>query len=345
MLTASGSTRVGVACMRWAVAFGRRVRLSIVERDGLSLDTRFVPPSSHAPDHGPCLYIVLRGTWRVEGGSFEVTGPAAFVVSEEHLEGAHGSRSLTYRTDGADFSAIEVHLEAEDTSLRPGAGPISVALDERVWRAAEQVASVHHGDERVLDTAVPALLDALGASRLVTPELATGAAWPAAPAFGRLWTAVRPMVERLELLPTVQQIAGLMGATPQEVDRHVRAFVAASGLVGTGWRAATRHLRLKMAVIMLSAKDASVADVARAAGYGSSIAMCRAFRDARLPSPGMVQQALTLPAAADERRFDRARLRPAPVAFVASAPGDDDEPLAEGTDRGAVVCANVHAQL
>jgi transcriptional regulator GlxA family with amidase domain len=44
---------------------------------------------------------------------------------------------------------------------------------------------------------------------------------------------------------------------------------------------------------MLSAKDASVAQVARVVGYGSSIAMCRAFRDAKLPSPGAVQRALS----------------------------------------------------
>jgi len=42
----------------------------------------------------------------------------------------------------------------------------------------------------------------------------------------------------------------------------------------------------------LSGPDSSVADVASAVGYGSPIAMARAFRDARLPAPSAVQAAV-----------------------------------------------------
>jgi transcriptional regulator GlxA family with amidase domain len=57
----------------------------------------------------------------------------------------------------------------------------------------------------------------------------------------------------------------------------------------------SRRLRLKMAVIMLSAKDATVAEVARVVGYGSADAMARAFRDAELPAPSEVREALRTP--------------------------------------------------
>jgi transcriptional regulator GlxA family with amidase domain len=45
-------------------------------------------------------------------------------------------------------------------------------------------------------------------------------------------------------------------------------------------------------VLLLSAPGATVADVATTVGYGSPIAMARAFRDARLPAPSAIQTAL-----------------------------------------------------
>jgi transcriptional regulator GlxA family with amidase domain len=47
-----------------------------------------------------------------------------------------------------------------------------------------------------------------------------------------------------------------------------------------------------MSVVLLSADDASVTDVATAVGYGSVDAMSRAFRDAGLPPPSVVQEQL-----------------------------------------------------
>ncbi len=143
-----------------------------------------------------------------------------------------------------------------------------------------------------MTSAIAELLEALSALSLVSAETAASATRPLAPPFRVLWRALRPMAERLELLPTIQQLSAAMGTTPREVDRYVRAFVSASGLVGAGWRPASLHLRLKLAVIMLSAEDASVAEVARVIGYGSADAMARAFRDAALPSPGAVRDAL-----------------------------------------------------
>ena len=55
---------------------------------------------------------------------------------------------------------------------------------------------------------------------------------------------------------------------------------------------ATLHLRLKVAVLFLSAEGISVAEVAEASSYGSVDAMARAFRDAGLPPPSKVQAQL-----------------------------------------------------
>jgi AraC-like DNA-binding protein len=294
MLMARGVTHVGAGSgrMDWAVAFASRMRLSIVERRGLVLDTHFVPPAQQHANHNPCLYILLRGSFRVGGGALQFHGPAAFVVSEEHLEGGDGRRSITYRTDPNHFEMIEVHLDANDTSLRAGALPALVTLDARAWDAAMRVGRPSTHDDDSMTAAISVLLEALAALSLVSAEAVAGARQPPAAPLRLLWKALRPMAERLDLLPTVQQISGVIGATPREVDGYVRRFLSASGLVGTGWRPASRHLRLKMAVIMLSAKDATVAEVARVTGYGSTDALARAFRDAELPAPSAVREAL-----------------------------------------------------
>ena len=58
---------------------------------------------------------------------------------------------------------------------------------------------------------------------------------------------------------------------------------------------AMRVLRLRAAVLMLSAPGSTPSDVARTVGYGSLDAMGRAFRDAALPAPSVVQAAVKYP--------------------------------------------------
>lgn len=299
---ARGVARAGAGRMDWAVAFAPRMRLTIVERRGLVLDTRFVPPAVQAAGDNLCLYLLLRGTWRLGGGALGFEGPAAFVVSEEQLEGGDGAHSLTYRTDARDFAMIEVHVGAGDTSLRPGALPTPVPLDERAWGAARRASAGALRDDDSAASAISELVSELAASSIVGADAAASATRPVAAPFRVLWGALRPAVERFNLLASLDQISASMGTPPREVDRHVRAFISASGLVGGGWRPASRHLRLKMAVILLSADGASVAEVARVVGYGSSDAMARAFRDAALPSPGAVRDAVRRSALEDALR-------------------------------------------
>ncbi|MDB5214131.1 MAG: hypothetical protein JWO86_2058 [Myxococcaceae bacterium] len=292
MLLARAVSTVGRGKMAWAVAFAPRLRLSIVERSGLTLDTQFVPASPLPANRNPCLYILLRGSWRADDGVSSFVGPAAFVVSEEHLEGADGERPLTYRTDRERFAMIEVHVDAADSPLRAGIAPAKVDLDTRAWEAAQRLADLASHDDESMTRAVSALLESLAALSFLNRDVTETAAQPPNAAFRLLWKAVRPLAERLDLLPTVQQLSAATGVSPRVVDRSVRAFLSAAGLVGDGWRTASRHMRLKMAVIMLSADETTVGEVAQAIGYGSDDAMARAFRDAKLPPPGAVRDAL-----------------------------------------------------
>jgi AraC-like DNA-binding protein len=66
-------------------------------------------------------------------------------------------------------------------------------------------------------------------------------------------------------------------------------------LFGDGFRDAMRVIRLRAACLFLSAPHATPSEVARHVGYGSLDAMGRAFRDANLPSPSVVQEAVRFP--------------------------------------------------
>ena len=96
MLVARGETSVGSGALRWAILLGPEFRMSIVQRRGLVVDTRFIPPSAQAASTNPCLYLLLDGTWRTSTGA-SFASPQALVVSGALLNGARGERQLTYR--------------------------------------------------------------------------------------------------------------------------------------------------------------------------------------------------------------------------------------------------------
>ncbi|MBL8744622.1 MAG: helix-turn-helix transcriptional regulator [Myxococcales bacterium] len=95
------------------------------------------------------------------------------------------------------------------------------------------------------------------------------------------------------MLPSLDELALASGLSLRQLARDVDALTGSVGL-GGGWRALTRRMRLKLAVLCLSAEGATIAQVAKAAGYSSHDAMGRAFRDAGLPSPSEVRAALVL---------------------------------------------------
>jgi len=273
--------------MRWAVVFASRVWSVAVERNGLTLDTRFIPADRNPPRPRSCVYLLLRGTWRIHERE-EITAPSAFVVSEEELEGARGRRPYTFSAGGEPFQAIEIHVATADVR----ASRKNLSLDERAFAAARDVIASIGRDDAALERSFAALLRELARSGVVGEELADLARRPSPRPVARIWSAVRPMVERLYLSPTLQELEAPSGFSTRQIDRYVGKFVQGFGLVGTRWRSSLLHLRIKLAVLLLSADGASITDVARMVGYGSSDAMARSFRDAGLPSPGAVHQAL-----------------------------------------------------
>jgi AraC-like DNA-binding protein len=291
MLVARGHLRIGRAEQRWSLCFAPRLWISIVQRSGLVLDTRFVAPATDEPPATTCLFLLQRGRWifHDERGA-SLQSPSAFVITEEELEGGRGARPYTYAAVGDPYHAIEIHVGGGDLTRPAARAPAALDVPTSVWRSAEEVQQHAARDDASCRRVVGELLRGLGRAGLLRPRVVDHALQHDSRRHALLWAGVRPMIEKLYLTPTLQEVADRVGLSTRQVDRYVEGFVGAFGLVGERWRSSTLHLRLKLAVVLLSADEASVAEVAGAIGYSSSDAMARAFRDAGLPPPATVQR-------------------------------------------------------
>lgn len=294
MLVVRGTKLLGAARLASSLVFARGLWMNVVERSGLTLDTRFVPATKGAPRPGACLYLLHRGAFVLDDGRgprFE--GPAAFLLSEQHLEGANGVRPWTFRAFGSPFAAIEMHLAEADVTTRSSSPCVALAVDEASWAAVARViglACEASDDTRELEAAIGVLLRALADARVIGGHVAEAA--PSPLRFERLLRAVRPLAERFALTATMNELGAVADVSPRQLDRYLGNFFKTFAMVGGGWRATMVHLRIKLAIMFLSAEGASVAEVARAVGYGSSDAMARAFRDAGLAAPSALRDAL-----------------------------------------------------
>jgi AraC-like DNA-binding protein len=293
MLIGRGYTKIGRGDLRWAVAFTPRLWCSAFVQHGLVVDTRLIAASEDPPRPAGCLYLVLAGCFTTHGDVSEAfEASSAFVASDEQLDGSSGARPLTFSAVGDPYAAIELHLETHDMPVPPGRTPRRITLEASTWEAARAVGRLSEHDDDAFEATIERLLQCLVSGGVVTPSAAQRMLEPTPTAFALLWRALRPMVERLYLTPTLQEVGDATGMSVRQIDRYVQDFVSSFALVGQGWRPATRYLRLKLAAIFLSAEGATVTDVARAVGYRSSDAMSRAFRDAKMPSPTQLQMEL-----------------------------------------------------
>jgi AraC-like DNA-binding protein len=289
VLIARGKKEIGAASLSWALAFGPRFWSVVVERRGMVLDSRFTPASVDPARPRSCIYLLLHGTWVAHAeGAEKFDGPAAFLVTEEQLEGAAGVRPFTFAAKGDPFRAIEFHVHDADLRVAHDRSPLRVTLSEAVWASAEEVVRLSEHDDASFQKTFSALVDGLAREILAPKTFAP--ATRTSRAFTLLWGALRPMIERLYLTPTLQEVVEITGVSIRQMDRYIQSFVTTFGLVGERWRTTTLHLRLKLAVILLSADGASVGAVASAVGYGSSDAMSRAFRDAGLRAPSVLRE-------------------------------------------------------
>jgi len=297
MLFAAGQRQIGAARLAWSLAFSGSLWWVVIERERLVLDTRWIPGARSARRPQGCVYLLLSGRFELHGPAARtIEAPAAFVLSEEQFEGALGSRPLTYRTGGEPFLSIQIHVPEAMLAVGPSIDPSGSArlleLGAPAWSAAREVAvACRSSAEASLDPMQRLMRELVDCGVLHAGAMQPAVMQTPAP-LTLLWRGIRPIIDRLNMAPTVHEISTATGMSVRQIEQRLSGFLTRFDVGGKGWRPATLHLRLKVAVLFLSAEGISVAEVAEASSYGSIDAMARAFRDAGLPPPSKVQAQL-----------------------------------------------------
>jgi AraC-like DNA-binding protein len=293
MFVARGYKSIRSASLRWGIVFARGVWFKLIESSGIALDTRFVPPAPGPPKPHVAFQLVLCGSYTTYGAQGErIPGPALILMSEEQMEGAERRRPYAFRNEGSPFVGMEIHLAAADLR-RPSPLPTRVDLGEAGWEAASRAIVMSQNDDDTIREGLGALLTHLSAREILQEDVVARALRPPPRVIARLWSAVKPLVESYAVSATLDDLRRLSGLSASQVERDMQRLLSTfGGLVGPGIRSLTRHVRLKSAVIFLTVEGVSISEVAELVGYGSADAMGRAFRDAGLAAPSVVQKEL-----------------------------------------------------
>ena len=130
---------LGSARLALSLVFARGSWMNVVERSGLTLDTRLVPATKGAPRPGTCLYLLYRGAFVLDGSAPGFEGPAAFLLSEQHLEGAQRGTLVDFRAFGSPFAAIECTSPKRMSRRAPRSLPSRSTSTTASWAAVGRV--------------------------------------------------------------------------------------------------------------------------------------------------------------------------------------------------------------
>jgi AraC-like DNA-binding protein len=110
------------------------------------------------------------------------------------------------------------------------------------------------------------------------------------PALARTSSALDDLLSNLPRRPALSDLEERLALSPRQIERNISALgtLPAHRL---SFRDALRRWRTMMACLALASDDGpSLADVARATGYGSAIALCHAFTRQNLPPPSFFRR-------------------------------------------------------
>lgn len=272
--------------MRSTLIFERAMRGTVVRRKRLAFDTRYAAAAAGKPEPVGHVFLLHAGRWVSDRGE-TLFGPAGLVLADDEIERPHAG-SRWFRTDGEQVDIVQLRIGIEHLRVAIGMshGPLRLT-PACIEATAALVADAPRGDAALLARVV----DALAGAGIVERSLTKTVIAEEPERFRRLWAAMEPLYSTYGATTSLKQLAASLGMSMRQVGRDAKELSAAFGL-GGGYRDALRMVRLRVAVLLLSAPEATVAEVARLVGYGSSIAMARAFRDAELPPPTAIRAAL-----------------------------------------------------
>jgi AraC-like DNA-binding protein len=283
VLSATSTRTFGSSSLKTTVFLERRLRAHLVSRDRLLFDSTYAPPAKKSTEYVH-LFAQLQGTFQIIGGA-AIPAPCAFVLAETEFDRVEPD-AVKFRSFGAPGEIVEIRLSPEDL-LRPvGLANGALELPPPVWAAYEALAKTPG------ESALHQLVTQLAEAGVVTRDLNQSIVTQEPERYTRIWKSLTPFFNDLATSTSLKQLAVIAGLSLRQLGRDFGDFTRDFGLYGGGFRDATRVLRLRAAVLFLSSPGATPSDVARAVGYGSLDAMGRAFRDAKLPAPSVVQDAV-----------------------------------------------------
>lgn len=279
MLLATSEARIGEGAMRSTLMLERTVRGTVVIRDKLAFDTKYAAAAAGRVDQVGHLFLLLEGRYAPSFGD-PVRAPIALVLADDEIERV-GAKSRTFRTDGDRVEVVQLRFAKADLRVPIGIAHAPLLVPAYVWDAVREVA---------IDPAkLGQLLEALARANVIAPTIGVLPEEPER--FRRMWQALHPLYVSYGGTASLKQLANSLNMSMRQVGRDAKEMAATFGF-GSGYRDTLLVLRLRVAALLLSAPAATVADVASIVGYGSAIAMARAFRDAKLPPPSAVQAAV-----------------------------------------------------
>jgi AraC-like DNA-binding protein len=279
MLLATSEARIGDGAMRSTLMLERTVRGTVVIRDKLAFDTKYAAAAAGRVEQVGHLFLLLEGRYAPSAAE-PARGPVALLLADDEIERV-GAKSRTFRTDGARVEVVQLRFARADLRVPIGIAHAPLPLPAYVWAAVREVA---------IDPArLGELIRALARANIIAPTIDVLPEEPER--FRRMWQALHPLYTSYGGTASLKQLANSLNMSMRQVGRDAKEMAATFGF-GSGYRDTLLVLRLRVAALLLSAPAASVADVASVVGYGSAIAMARAFRDAKLPPPSAVQAAV-----------------------------------------------------
>ncbi len=285
MLVATSEVRLPTAGFRTSLVFERAIRGTLVERQGLAFDTRYAAAASGKAEPVGHLFLLLKGTFITDQGE-RFSGPYAIMLGDDEWERrGKGGGARTFRTEGPIVDVAQLRIATEHLRVPIGMSAGEVKLPPAVWDAMQALLeAAPSGDAGPLARG----LESLAGAGVVSSAITGTVIGEEPERFRRLWDALRPLYQTYGATTSLKQLADVLGMSMRQVGRDAKDISSAFG-IGGGYRDALLMMRLRTAVLLLSAPDAGVGEIAKIVGYGSPIAMARAFRDANLPPPSVIQ--------------------------------------------------------
>jgi AraC-like DNA-binding protein len=284
VLVAASDRTFGPSRLRSVLMLERRFRVHLVMRDRLVYDTRFAARANGVLI--PRLYFVIRGNVQIGDGEVLPAGRAYVLADTEFENVAAGAQ--TFRTWGEPSIVLDLQLRAEDIRSPIGIANGPVVLGEATWSAVHAMSEALAAGASI-EPLVPALLDRLVMDGAIG-EAVPGSIQDAPEQLARVWAGLRPLYSNHTTSASIFELKKLTGMSIRQLARDIRLLTKTFGLPGEGFRDTTKVMRLRTAAMLLSSPGATATEVAQQVGYKSLEAMGRAFRDAKLPAPSVVQE-------------------------------------------------------